>query len=87
MSAGMEVAVDECVSGEEVLGLSGRFEPLHLPLSSSRRSMRVLGPIVQISALSMLDARKQLTLSDAIASQFVGHDHPRHILQTLQQVA
>jgi hypothetical protein len=51
------------VSGEEVLGLFGRFEPLHLPLSSSRRSMRVVGPIVQISALSVLDAVKQLTLS------------------------
>src|SRR5580658_4763752 len=33
----------------------------------------------------MLNCGKQLTLSDAIAPQFVGHDHPRHILQTLQQ--
>ena len=39
VSAGMEVSVDECVGGEEVLGLSGRFEPLHLPLSSPCRSM------------------------------------------------
>ena len=37
--AGMEVTVDECVGGEEVLGLSGRFEPLHLPFSSPCRSM------------------------------------------------
>ena len=85
MSTWMEVAVDEGMSGEEVLGLFGRFEPLHLPLSSSRRPMRVLGPIVQISALSVLDAGKQLTLSDAIAPQLVGHDHPRHVLQTLQK--
>jgi hypothetical protein len=47
--------------------------------------MRVLGSIIQISALSVLDAGKQLTLSDAIAPQLVGHDHPRHILQTLQK--
>ena len=33
----------------------------------------------------MLNRGKQLTLSDAIAPQLVGHDHPRHILQTLQQ--
>ena len=33
----------------------------------------------------MLDVRKQLTLSDAIASQLVGHDHPRLVLQTCQQ--
>ena len=58
MSAGTEVAVDEGVGGEEVLGLPRRFEPLHLPLSSSCRPMRVLGPIIQIPALSMLDARQ-----------------------------
>jgi len=69
MSAGMEVTVHERVSREEILGLLGRFESLHLPLSSSRRSMRVLSPIVRIAALSMLDAGKQLTLNDAIAPQ------------------
>jgi hypothetical protein len=46
--------------------------------------MRVLGPIVQIPALSVFHAGKQLTLSDAIAPQFVGHNHPRHLLQALQ---
>jgi hypothetical protein len=86
VSTRMEVTADEGVSGEEVLGLFGRFEPLHLPLSSSRRSMRVLGPIVQISALSALNAGKQLTLSDPIAPQLVGHGHPRYILQTLQKL-
>jgi hypothetical protein len=82
----MQVTVDEGVSGEEVVGLFGRFEPSHLPLSSWCRSMRVLGPIVRISALSVLDAGKQLTLSDATAPQRVGHDHPRYILQTLQKL-
>jgi hypothetical protein len=33
----------------------------------------------------MLDARKQLTLSDAIAPKLVGHDHLQLILQTHQQ--
>ena len=86
VSTRMEVTVDDGVSGEHVLRLFGRFEPLHLPLSSSRRSMRVLGPIVQISALSALNAGKQLTLSDPIAPQLVGHGHPRYILQTLQKL-
>ena len=85
MSTWMEVAVDEGMSGEEVLRLFGRFEPLHLPLSSSRRPMRVLGPIVQISALSVLDAGKQLAPSDTIAPQLVSHDHSRDVLQTLQK--
>jgi hypothetical protein len=35
----MEVAMNERVSGEEILGLLGRFKPLHLPLPTSRRSM------------------------------------------------
>ena len=37
----MEVAMNECVSREEILGLLGRFKPLHLPLSASRRSVHV----------------------------------------------
>jgi hypothetical protein len=47
--------------------------------------MRILRPIIQIPALSVLDAGKQLTPSDAVAPQLVGHDHPRHGLQTLQK--
>jgi len=47
--------------------------------------MRVLGPIDQISAFLVLDARKRLTLRNAIAPQFVGHNHPRHLLQARQQ--
>ena len=33
----------------------------------------------------MLNARKQTALSDAVAPQLVGHDHPWHVLQALQQ--
>jgi hypothetical protein len=39
MAAWLEVAMDEGVSGEEVLGLLGRFEPLHLPFPTPCRSM------------------------------------------------
>jgi len=85
VTAGMEMTIDKRVSGEEVLGLFGRFEPLHLPFPSSRWPVRVLGPIIQISAFPMLDAGKQLTLRNAVASQLVGHDHPRHVLETFQQ--
>jgi hypothetical protein len=77
MAAGTEVAVNERVSGEEVLGVPRRFEPLHLRLSSSRWSMRVLGLIIQISALSVLDARKQLTLSDAMCHLSPGRGRRR----------
>jgi len=79
------MAIDERVSGEEVLGLFGRLEPLHLALSPPRRPMGVFSPIIQITALPVFHTRKQLALSDAIAAQLVGHDHPRHILQALQK--
>jgi len=39
MPAWIEVAMDERVSGEEVLGLLGRFEPLHLPFAAPCRPM------------------------------------------------
>jgi hypothetical protein len=45
----------------------------------------ILGSVIQISALSVFDAGKQLPLSDPVAPQLVGHDHPRFILQTVQQ--
>jgi hypothetical protein len=61
VTAGIEMTIDKRVSGEEVLGLFGRFEPLHLPFPSSRWPVPVLGPIIQISAFPMLDCGKQLT--------------------------
>ena len=85
MAAWVEMAIDESMSREEILSLRGRFEALHLPFSSSRRTMRVLSPIVQVSALPVLNVGKQVALGDAVAAQFVGHDHPRHVLQALQQ--
>jgi hypothetical protein len=47
--------------------------------------MGVLRAVVEVSALSVLDIGQQMALSYPIASKLVGDDHPRHILQTLQQ--
>ena len=47
--------------------------------------MRVLRPVIQISTLSVLDAGKQLTLSNPIAARLVGRDHPRDVVQAFQQ--
>ena len=33
----------------------------------------------------MFDLGQELAVCHAVASQFVGHDYPRHILKTLQQ--
>ena len=81
----MEVAIDESVGRQEALRLWCRFEPLHLPLSPAGWSMRILRAIVEVAALAMLDIRQQLSLCHAVASQLVGDQDARHILQTLQQ--
>jgi hypothetical protein len=70
----MEMAMYERMSGGEILALVERFESLRLTLSSSRGSMWVLGPIIQISAWRMFNLRKQLTVSATIARQFIGND-------------
>ena len=54
----MEMTVDECMRGEEVVGLLRRFESLHLALAAACRAMRVFHAIVQISALSMFNLWK-----------------------------
>jgi hypothetical protein len=37
MAAWVEVAMDECVTGQEVLRMFGRFEPLQLPFPTPCR--------------------------------------------------
>src|SRR5215204_5013842 len=48
IAAEVEEVVDLIVSGEEALSLAGRLEPLHLPLSSPGRLMRVLRSVVEM---------------------------------------
>ena len=66
-----KVIVDDRMRRQEPLRLIGRLEPLHLPLSSSRGSMRVFSSIIQVSARPMADIRQDRPLSDAIAAQAV----------------
>jgi hypothetical protein len=35
----------------------------------------------------MFHARQDLAFGDTIASEFISHNHPQHIAQTLQQLA
>jgi hypothetical protein len=85
MASRMKVPMDEGMGRQEALGVLRRPEPLHLSFPASGWSMRVLGPIVQVAALPVLDLRQQRALRHAIAAQFVGDEHARNILQTLQQ--
>ena len=74
MASWPEVTVDHGVRRQKSLGLIGRFEPLHLSLSSSRGSMRILGSIVQVPARPMTHIGQDGSMSDAIAAQAVGDE-------------
>ena len=78
ITAKMEQVVDLIVGGEEPLRLAGRFELLHLPLSSARRLVRVFRSVVEPLVLAMLDARHHLSSGRAVAGKLVGdHDTGR----------
>jgi hypothetical protein len=53
MALNVECILDGGVKSQEPLRRSGRFETVHLPLASSHRQMRILGPVVLPQALLM----------------------------------
>jgi hypothetical protein len=63
-----EVAVDDGVRPEEILCLPGWLEPLHLSLTSSRWSVRILRSVIEISAGPMFDTGQKRALRNAIAA-------------------
>ena len=79
-----EETVYHRVRREEPLRLSWRFEALHLPLSSSGGSMRILGSIVQVPAGPMPNIGQDRSLSDAIAMQAVRDEAAWLVLQPMQ---
>ena len=48
--------------------------------------MGVLGPVVEVLRAAMGHRRQKLAVSDLIASQLIGDNHPRHVSQTLEQL-
>ena len=61
---------------QKPLDLASRLEALHLPFSSSRRLMGILGSIVKPLVLTMFDAGHGFALGGGVALQLVGHQHP-----------
>jgi len=86
MAAEGKKVVDPVMGGEEALSVPGRLEALHLPLSPSRRLVRVLGPVVQSLVLPVLDAGHDLPLRNLVARQLVGDHDPRGTALLLQQL-
>jgi len=71
IAAELEVVVDAALGVGEALRVTGRLEPLHLPLSSPGRLLRHLGAVVQITALPVLDPGQDLALGGGVAAHLV----------------
>jgi hypothetical protein len=78
---------DLIMDGKKPLHLPRRLEPLHDSLSSSRRLVRILRPIVEAFMLAVLDAGHDLALGGTVAAQLVGDQHTRRSSLLLQQLA
>ncbi len=86
VAAKVEEVGDRVVDGEKSLDLASRLEAFHLPFSSPRRLVRVLGSIVETLVLTMFDARHGLALGGGVALQLVDHHHPWHHPLSRQQL-
>ena len=49
--------------------------------------MRVLAPVIEVTALTVFDPRQYLALGCAITFQLIGDDDAGHVLQALEQLA
>ncbi len=59
---------------DELLSVSGGFEPSHPSFPITRRLVRVLGSVVQIPMLSMSNAGHHHTFRGAVAAQLVSNN-------------
>ena len=51
------------------------------------RLMKILSAVILILLLDMFDTRHHFSFRRTVALQLVRNDDPRHVLQTLQQLA
>jgi hypothetical protein len=56
-------------------------------LAHPRRPMRVLTPVIEGAALTVLDPWQDLALGCAVALERIRDDDPQHVLQSLEQCA
>jgi hypothetical protein len=84
-TSGVEWVVDSCVERYKSLGLSKGFELSHPSFPDPGRFMRLLGSIILILLSAMNHIRHQLSISNAITLQFVGHYLPGFTAMTPQQ--
>ena len=77
---------DRPEGGQKPLGMAGRLEALHRVLTFAGWLMRVFGPVVQIAALPMFNARQALSLRCSVTGKFVGDEYPRDIRAAFEEL-
>src|SRR3982751_4223428 len=87
IAAEMEEIVDPVMGGEEALGLARRLEPLHLPLASPGRLVRILCSVIQALVPPVLDRGHHLAFGRAVAGQLVRDHDTRGPALLFQQLA
>ena len=87
MALQVEGVVDGGMQAEKSLRGAGRFEPLHLALSSSHSLMRVLGPVVHAPPLLVPAGQAKSPESGGIGGQLIGDRHLWCKAVLLQQLA
>ena len=86
MTTGPKVLSDAAERKQEPLGLPRPGEAFHHPFPDPGRLMGVLGPVVEVLPAAMGHRRQKLAVSELIAGQLVGDNHPRHLSQALEQL-
>ena len=81
-----KVCTDAAEGGQEPLRMPQRFKTFHRPFALPGALMRILGAVIEIPRPPVLHRRHELAVSDLVAAQRVGHQHTRHIPQTLEQL-
>lgn len=86
MTLDVEDVVECTVGGNEPLGLTLGLKPLHFPLPSSDREVRVFHPIVvaQPSGFVTLQTT-QISQGSFVGSEAIGDDFVRHVALVLEQ--
>jgi hypothetical protein len=87
MSTWAKVLGNGTIRGQEALGVSWRFEPLHAALPLAGWLMGILGAIVEIAVLPMFHPRENLPLRRPVALQLIGDDHPWDIPAAFEELA
>src|SRR2546426_12763963 len=87
MASWSDVVGNRAIRGQKALGVTGRLQRVHALLALTRRSMRVLTPVVERATLVMFDARQHLPLGRTIVLQRIGDDHPGHRLTAFEELA